>query len=313
MPYVAFNAAGTRFVCAVDASFYVYSISPMELIYYQKLESPLKRVELLDDTNILLIIYENKPNIVYMWDDKRKAVIAEIETKWPILSLKIRKENLVIATSTRVFIYKLLSFSDPVLIETAENPNGALQITTTGKFLIATVGVNAQDLIIRESEDGAGRIHTYITGAHKSPIRKIALSPDGSKVATASEKGTIFRVFDVITGTKLKELRRGIYQTPIFDMTMTNDLLMSIGQTKTVHWHDLRPTSQGYFSSTESSIEYYYAATDELASKNPAATYICSILNENECMLLGNYGEYFLFRGMKMREKGIYKEIASHP
>ena len=280
----------------------------MELLYHTKLEHKIKRIELLDNTNVMLIIYENKPNIVYVWDDQRKTTMAELETKTPILALKIRKEYLVIATNTRVFVYKLFEFSNVFVLDTAENSSGALQITPHGTLLIATLGVNAQDLIVREIAEGIDKVHTYITGAHKTPIRCVALSVDGKKVATASEKGTIFRVFDVATGKKLKELRRGRYQTPILDMSITDTLLMSIGQNKTVHWHDLENDRQSYFSSIETSIEKYYVALEELASKQPDATYVCKIINGTESMVLGNYGEYFVFRGMKLHEKSWYRE-----
>lgn len=283
----------------------------MELLYQRAMKQRLKRVELLETTNILFFICESNPNILYGWNDQLQTIIAEIETKTPILALKVRKDKLVIGTLTRIFVYNIFSFTDPVLIETAENPTGVLQITTSGKFLIATLGANGQDLVIREPEDSIGKLHTYITVAHKTPIRRIALSPDGTKVATASEKGTIFRIFDVVTGSKLKEVRRGMYQSPILDMDMAGEVLMSISQNKTVHWHDLKIRASSYFSFIETSIEKYSLAVEDLASKRETATYVCKILNETDSIVIGNHGEYFLFRGMKMREKALYKDQPS--
>lgn len=42
--------------------------------------------------------------------------------------------------------------------------------------------------------------------AHESAPACLALTPDGRKLATASVKGTVIRVFDTLKGTKLQEV-----------------------------------------------------------------------------------------------------------
>jgi autophagy-related protein 18 len=46
--------------------------------------------------------------------------------------------------------------------------------------------------------------------AHDSPLASIAFDWHGSKLATASEKGTVIRVFSVPQAKRLFEFRRGI-------------------------------------------------------------------------------------------------------
>ena len=46
--------------------------------------------------------------------------------------------------------------------------------------------------------------------AHDSPLAALAFSPTGLRLATASEKGTVIRVFSVTDGVKLFEFRRGV-------------------------------------------------------------------------------------------------------
>ena len=48
---------------------------------------------------------------------------------------------------------------------------------------------------------------TKFIQAHDSPLRCVVLSLDGSLVATASEKGTLVRVFDCHSGCLLHEFR----------------------------------------------------------------------------------------------------------
>lgn len=51
--------------------------------------------------------------------------------------------------------------------------------------------------------------------AHESQLRGLALTADGTKLATASEKGTVVRVWDVATAACLLEFRRGVERANI--------------------------------------------------------------------------------------------------
>ena len=41
-------------------------------------------------------------------------------------------------------------------------------------------------------------------------LAAVAFNPSGSKLATASERGTVIRVFNVTDDTRLLEFRRGV-------------------------------------------------------------------------------------------------------
>lgn len=76
-----------------------------------------------------------------------------------------------------------------------------------------------------------------VIDAHKTQLSALAFSHDGSLLATASDKGTIVRVFSVQTGLKLYQFRRGSYNTRIYSLAFSasNIFLAASSATGTVH------------------------------------------------------------------------------
>lgn len=76
-----------------------------------------------------------------------------------------------------------------------------------------------------------------VVSAHQSPLSCIAINSDGTLLATASEKGTIIRVFAIPSATKLFQFRRGSMPARIHYMSFnaTSTLLCVSSATDTIH------------------------------------------------------------------------------
>ena len=76
-----------------------------------------------------------------------------------------------------------------------------------------------------------------VVEAHRSPLACIALNNDGTLLATASDKGTIIRVFSVPDGNKLYQFRRGSMPSRIYSMSFNtaSTLLCVSSSTDTIH------------------------------------------------------------------------------
>ena len=101
-----------------------------------------------------------------------------------------------------------------------------------------------------------------VAEAHRSPLSCITLSNSGTLLATASDKGTIIRVFAVPSAQKLYQFRRGSMPSRIYSMSFntTASLLCVSSATDTVHIFKLagpghqRPTSSTSHSSSSRAL-----------------------------------------------------------
>ena len=92
--------------------------------------------------------------------------------------------------------------------------------------------------------------------AHESQLRGLALTADGTKVATASEKGTVIRVWDVATAACVQEFRRGVERANITCLAWSWDhaFLCCTSDKGTAHiFHLDNSTSSGNKNDSEQS------------------------------------------------------------
>lgn len=88
---------------------------------------------------------------------------------------------------------------------------------------------------------------TRFIAAHEGNLACLAMSADGSKIATASEKGTIVRVFDTNEGSQLFELRRGTDHALVHSLSFSPacEWLAATSDKGTAHVFSLTAKPQG--------------------------------------------------------------------
>ena len=143
---------------------------------------------------------------------------------------------MVLEEKIYVYNFQNLECSDSWL--TWKNPLGLVSLSTLESncvlaFPVEKAGKVQCVLFNSPSEDR--KINTI--QAHNTSISMLRLSQDGTILATASQKGTLIRLFDPATEQTLCELRRGAVQAVITDITIDaeNEYVSCASDQGTIH------------------------------------------------------------------------------
>lgn len=187
-----------------------------------------------------------------LWDDAKKKAIFTLEFRSQVLRVRLSKSRIVVALQNSVHLY---AFSSPPeklsVFETADNPKG---LCCLGSKIIAFPGRTPGQVQIVEIGNG----NVSIIPAHSTPLKALEISPDGEIVATASETGTLIRVFSAANCTRIGELRRGVDPAVIYSIAISpNSTLLAVTSDKsTMHIFDLPSSGWSRNGSAISSKPY---------------------------------------------------------
>lgn len=90
---------------------------------------------MLFKSNVLAIVGSKKntkypPDKVIIWDDYTNKAALELAFKSPVLGVRLRKDLIVIATESNVFVYTLNGYNLIDVITTFNNPNGIIAVSS---------------------------------------------------------------------------------------------------------------------------------------------------------------------------------------
>ena len=238
------------FACGTDTGFRIYNYYPFKETFRRDFSNGgIGIVEMLFRCNILALVGGGRnprypPNKVMIWDDHQNRCIGELSFRNEVKAVKLRRDRVVVVLLNKIYVYNFADLKLVDHIETLANPKGLCSLCPNSQTtVLASPGVSR----------GTVRVELYdirkttIVPAHEAELAQLCLNLDGTRLATASDKGTLIRVFDTQSGQLMQELRRGADRAEIYSIAFNanSQFLATSSDKGTVHIFALSPTAGG--------------------------------------------------------------------
>lgn len=253
--YVNFNQDFTCFVCGTESGFRVYNTDPFRLTSRRDFtEGGYGIIAMLFRTNITAVVGGGptpsyQPNKVIIWDDRQSRVLAEFGFPSVVKAVRLRRDLIIVSVETKVYVYGFRNLNLLDSIETISNPKGLCSFAASGeKPALACLGMQRGHTLVvlyprlyGDQHTAPPREKTLIIPAHGKSIAALALNHDGTLLATASDKGTMVRVYATSSGNQIYEFRRGADRADIHSLTfsLNGEWLLVASDKGTVHLFQL--------------------------------------------------------------------------
>ncbi|TNN74615.1 WD repeat domain phosphoinositide-interacting protein 1 [Liparis tanakae] len=169
-------------------------------------------VERLFSSSLVVVVSLSMPRRMNVYHFKKGTEICNYSYSNNILSVRLNRQRLVVCLEESVYIHNIKDMKLlKTLLNTPSNPTGT----------------HDTDIWINKNVFSLQSTLTLIQ-AHDSPLAALTFNGSGTKLASASERGTVIRVFSVPEGTRLFEFRRGMKSADA-------QFLCASSNTETVH------------------------------------------------------------------------------
>uniref|UniRef100_A0A4W5KK42 WD repeat domain, phosphoinositide interacting 1 n=1 Tax=Hucho hucho TaxID=62062 RepID=A0A4W5KK42_9TELE len=218
--------------------FSVTSVDKMDCIH-EGAECPdVYIVERLFSSSLVVVVSLSMPRRMNVYHFKRGTEICNYSYSNNILSVRLNRQRLVVCLEESVYIHNIKDMKLlKTLLNTPHNPSGlcALSVNHGNSYLAYPGSQTIGEIMVYD----ANNLSTVtMIPAHDSPLAALTFNASGTKLASASERGTVIRVFTIPEGQRLFEFRRGMKRyVSISSLSFSSDaqFLCASSNTETVH------------------------------------------------------------------------------
>uniref|UniRef100_H2YS05 WD repeat domain phosphoinositide-interacting protein 3 n=1 Tax=Ciona savignyi TaxID=51511 RepID=H2YS05_CIOSA len=205
------------FVCGMSNGFRVYNTHPLKEKERQDFadnKCGITHVEMLFRCNYLAMVGSGtSPQFP---KNKGTYVVIELAFTSDVRGVRLSRDRIVVALDRLIKVFTFTQHPQQLhVFETCYNSEGLCQLCPSSSRSIlvfpSKVTGSVQVFDLKNTQETSLDIP-----AHDGPISCLALNVEGSRLATASHKGTLIRIFNTATGSQVGELRRGSGNAKIY-------------------------------------------------------------------------------------------------
>ncbi|XP_039501125.2 WD repeat domain phosphoinositide-interacting protein 2 [Drosophila santomea] len=214
--------------------FSITSQDKVEEIFAKDNTEQIRIVERLFNSSLVVLVTAQKPNCLKMLHFKKKQDICNCFYPSEILCVRMNRQRLIVCLAESIHIHDIRDMKILHSIENiAPNEQGLCALSLNSHLAFPVCQTSGELRIFN-----ASKLRTGMTiRAHDTSLSALAFSPSGALLATASERGTVIRVFCVKNGQRVQEFRRGVSCVRIASLVFSGsgDFLCASSNTETVH------------------------------------------------------------------------------
>jgi WD40 repeat protein len=216
----AFNQDHSCFVCGTTAGFRVYSVFPVGEVHRRENTAAFQHrsvvlAAMLFKTNIfaMVTLSEDDPangglTKVQIWDDQKGRFVGELRSRYEVKGVVLRRDIIAMVCEYSIYVYTCDKLRVILHLTTKDNNRGLCVLAAASSpWILCCPGQLLGEVRVQVGQDDTAT-HTFV--AHQTALAALAITASGHMVATASETGTVVKVFSTKEGQLLYRLRRSV-------------------------------------------------------------------------------------------------------
>merc|ERR1712130_105424 len=213
--FISFNQDTTCVAVGTPEGYSLYSLNSTDVLdpVYKSDERDVYIAERLFSSSLVAVVSGASPRTPRIEHFKKGTEICRYSYGDRIRAVRMNRARLVVCLEESLYIHNIRDMKVIHTIrDTPPNPSGLLALSTDSShcYLAYPGHSHTGELQVFDCINLASRV---IIPAHEGQLAALQFSPSGHRIATASDKGTVIRVFSCHDGAKLYELRRGLKRT----------------------------------------------------------------------------------------------------
>nr|XP_057905613.1 WD repeat domain phosphoinositide-interacting protein 1 isoform X2 [Doryrhamphus excisus] len=236
----SFNQDSTSLALGTKTGYKLFSLTMVDKLdcIHESEICDVYIVERLFSSSLVVVVSTSVPQSMNIYHFKKGTEICNYSYPNNILAVKLNRHRLVVCLEESIYIHNIKDMKLlKTLLNIPSNPSGLCALSTnhSNSYLAYPGSATVGEIVLYDANNMST---VTMIPAHDSPLAALCFNASATKLASASERGTVIRVFSIPEGLRLFEFRRGMKRyVNISSLSFSPDghFLSASSNTETVH------------------------------------------------------------------------------